>query len=56
MDVARPGFFDAWDTIDLGELRQRTVSFGLGIAWATIFALIIDPLRPILEPLEVKKH
>jgi hypothetical protein len=49
-------FLEAWDAIDLGELRQRAISFGLWMqpVWVTMVALIIDRLRPVLEPLVPK--
>jgi hypothetical protein len=49
-------FLDAWDTIDLGELRLRAISFGLRTqpVWVTLCAMLIDRLRPVLDPLVPK--
>lgn len=45
-------FLDAFDAIDLGELRRLAISFGLSNQplWATMAALIIDHLQPVLDP------
>ena len=49
-------FLEAFDAIDLGELRGLATSSGLSAqpVWATMAAVIIDRLRPVLEPLVSK--